>query len=174
MMFVVVRIVGGDDRATWCQDRVNVAAPAVNRLEIVAGQPAFLSLIMQHGFVVDGDPQLAVLLDQADDIGMGRLGRRGEFVNGSLECSEFADDERGRAEPVRLDGHCFAAGTGELPMRLAAVGQQKCYQCAAALVLPGIDPQQVVGGSRLAKRQAKAKRQNKTGCHAPFVRRRTD
>jgi hypothetical protein len=59
-------------------------------------------------------------------------------------------------------------------MRLASVRQRKCYRCAAALVLPGIDPQQVVGGSRLAKRQAKAKRQYKTGGHAPFVRRRTD
>ena len=83
---------------------------------------------------------------------MGRLGRRGEFVNGSLECSEFADDERGRAEPIRLDGHRFAAGIGELPMRLVSVRQWKFYRCAAALVLPGIDPQQVVGGSRPGKR----------------------
>ena len=94
---------------------------------------------MQYGFVVDGDPQLAVLIDQTDDIGMGRLGRRGEFVNGSLECSEFADDERGRAEPIRLDGHCIAAGTGELPIRLVAVGQSKRNWCTAAIVLTSID-----------------------------------
>ena len=153
-MLVIARVVIGDDGATRRHDRVDVAAPAIDRVKIGARQPTLLRLIMQHRPVADGDSQLAALLDQADDIGMGRLGRRGEFVNGSLECSEFADDERGRAEPIRLDGHCIAAGIGELPVRLAAVRQRKCYRCAAALVLPGIDPQQVVSGSRLAKRQA--------------------
>jgi hypothetical protein len=59
-------------------------------------------------------------------------------------------------------------------MRLAAVGQSKRNWCTAAIVLTSIDSQQVVGDSRLAKRQAYAKRQNKTEEHVHFVRRRTD
>ena len=139
-MLVVARVVIGDDGAARRHNRVNVASPAIDWLEIAPRQLAFLRLIMQHGFVTDGDPQLAVLLGQVDGVAVGRLGGGGEFVNGSLECGEFADDERGRAVPVRLDGHRFAAGTGELPMRLANVRQRKRNRCAAALVLPGIDP----------------------------------
>ena len=106
---------------------------------------------MQHGFVADSDPQLAAFLDEVDGIAMGYLGGGGELVIGSLEGGEFVDDKRGRAVPIRLDGHRFATGTGELPMRRASLRQQKRNRCDAALVLPGIDPEQMVGCRRLAK-----------------------